>query len=238
MEKTEKKRPLREDWRLIWRAIKILREIMPGFWTACVLSRLAAALSPYFGLYMSAELVNELAGGGNARRLAVLAAVTVAGSFALSMLGRFLESRKALSELHILFRYREYLFHRQNAFPYQYMEDPDVKLKSAEIEAVANAFQGGLLSVWRNVPAALDYFLNVILSVSLAFSMFMTRGTADSYSNYKCCAYSKRGKEACSGHYIRESQLKAIVLDDLRRVTYYAKQKEKLLLRWKRGRRN
>lgn len=63
--------------------------------------------------------------------------------------------------------------------------------------------------------------------------LFRTRTrTADSYSNYKCGAYSKRGKEACSGHYIRESQLKAIVLDDLRRVTYYARQKEKLLLQY------
>lgn len=176
MGKTEK-RPLREEWRLIWRAIKILREIMPGFWTVCVLSRLAAALSPYFGLYMSAELVNELAGGGDIRRLAVLAAVTVAGSFALSMLGRFLGSRKELRELDIYIRTREYVFHRQNDFPYRYMEDPEVRHKCAEIEAAANAFEGGLLGVWRNVPAALDYFLNVILSASLAFSMFTMRGT-------------------------------------------------------------
>ena len=53
----------------------------------------------------------------------------------------------------------------------------------------------------------------------------------DSYNNFKCSTYSNRGKEACSGHYIRESQLKAIVLDDLRRVTQFARQKENLLLR-------
>lgn len=53
---------------------------------------------------------------------------------------------------------------------------------------------------------------------------------ADSYNNFKCSTYSNRGKEACSGHYIRESQLRAIVLDDLRRVTQFARQKETLLL--------
>ena len=54
---------------------------------------------------------------------------------------------------------------------------------------------------------------------------------ADSYNNFKCSTYSNWGKDACSGHYIRESQLKAIVLDDLRRVTQFARQKENLLLR-------
>ena len=53
---------------------------------------------------------------------------------------------------------------------------------------------------------------------------------ADSYNNFKCSTYSNRGKDACSGHYIRESQLRAIVLDDLRRVTKFARQKENLLL--------
>ena len=53
---------------------------------------------------------------------------------------------------------------------------------------------------------------------------------ADSYNNFKCSTYSNRGKDACSGHYIRESQLRAIVLDDLRRVTKVARQKENLLL--------
>ena len=53
---------------------------------------------------------------------------------------------------------------------------------------------------------------------------------ADSYNNFKCSTYSNRGRDACSGHYIRESQLRAIVLDDLRRVTQFARQKESLLL--------
>lgn len=52
----------------------------------------------------------------------------------------------------------------------------------------------------------------------------------DCYNNFKCSTYSNRGKDACSGHYIRESQLRAIVLDDLRRVTQFARQKENLLL--------
>lgn len=39
--------------------------------------------------------------------------------------------------------------------------------------------------------------------------------------------YGKRGKTACSPHQIREADLKTIVLDDLRRVTHFARMKER-----------
>lgn len=47
-------------------------------------------------------------------------------------------------------------------------------------------------------------------------------------NNFQCATYRKRGKETCSGHYIREVQLGAILLDDLRRVTHFARQNELL----------
>lgn len=47
-------------------------------------------------------------------------------------------------------------------------------------------------------------------------------------NNFMCSTYKKKGKEKCSAHYIRESQLAAILLDDLRRVTHFARQNELL----------
>lgn len=42
-----------------------------------------------------------------------------------------------------------------------------------------------------------------------------------------CSTYAKHGKEECSGHRIRVDELEMIVLDDLRRVTHFARMKEK-----------
>jgi DNA invertase Pin-like site-specific DNA recombinase len=47
-------------------------------------------------------------------------------------------------------------------------------------------------------------------------------------NNFMCYTYKKRGKEVCSAHYLREQDLVKIVLDDLRRVTHFARQKERL----------
>ena len=45
--------------------------------------------------------------------------------------------------------------------------------------------------------------------------------------NFTCYTYGKRGKGACSPHHIREDELCKIVLDDLRRVTHFARMKER-----------
>ena len=45
-----------------------------------------------------------------------------------------------------------------------------------------------------------------------------------------CSTYRKRGKEICSAHYIKEVQLTAIVLDDLKRITHFARQQEALFV--------
>lgn len=45
-------------------------------------------------------------------------------------------------------------------------------------------------------------------------------------NNFACRTYKKKGKDACTGHFIREVQLAEILLDDLRRVTHFARQNE------------
>ncbi|WP_312810577.1 recombinase family protein [Sedimentibacter sp.] len=47
-------------------------------------------------------------------------------------------------------------------------------------------------------------------------------------NNFMCYTYKKKGKEVCSSHYIREQDLTHIILDDLRRVTHFARQRESL----------
>ena len=45
--------------------------------------------------------------------------------------------------------------------------------------------------------------------------------------NFKCYTYGKKGKTACTAHHIRECELTQIVLDDLCRVTHFARMKER-----------
>ena len=44
---------------------------------------------------------------------------------------------------------------------------------------------------------------------------------------FRCSTYGKKGKAFCTPHQILERDLKAIVLDDLKRVTHFARKKER-----------
>lgn len=59
------------------------------------------------------------------------------------------------------------------------------------------------------------------------FAKSIQRFSHDSlHSNLHQDGYKKKGKDVCSGHYIREQELGAILLDDIRRVTHFARQNE------------
>lgn len=174
---TGKKRSLKEEWKLLRRGIGILNRMMPDFWIYQVLCIFVGAFFPYFGLYMSAQMVNELAGDCNVRRLFILAGITVTGGFILSLCRKLLESRRALKEELLWQRHEAVMVDVQNNFQYEHLENPDVILMRAKIAENMNATGAGLMVVKWTFEGVLWNLCNIILSVSLTVTMFtMTAG--------------------------------------------------------------
>ena len=57
--------------------------------------------------------------------------------------------------------------------------------------------------------------------------LYRTESIKRSQFHLKCYTYGKKGKNFCTPHQIRETDLKQVVLDDLRRVTHFARMKER-----------
>ncbi|MFR1800765.1 MAG: recombinase family protein [Faecalispora jeddahensis] len=78
--------------------------------------------------------------------------------------------------------------------------------------------------------AELNIFSGLVYCKDCGGTMVLHRAhTMDAVkNNFMCSTYKKKGKENCSAHHIRENQLAEIILDDLRRVTHYARQHESL----------
>ena len=59
-------------------------------------------------------------------------------------------------------------------------------------------------------------------------NMVLHRGISmkKSQSNFACGLYKKQGKEVCTSHFIREEVLEKILLEDIRRVTLFARNRE------------
>ena len=75
---------MRETLQIHWRAFKDIRRYCPGAFGVSVLYGTAAALSPYVTVYLSARIINELAGARPLEVLGPLAILAVASGALLT----------------------------------------------------------------------------------------------------------------------------------------------------------
>ena len=163
---------LRGEWELIRRAFGILNKMFPNFWVIEMMCAFWQSLFPYFGLYMSSLMVNELAGDCDVPRLLTLAAVTICGGFVISLVSRLLQSRQTIKGSFLFQRHEAFLFDAQNRLQYEHLENPE--LVSARFRNLQNmsTFNAGLSAVKVAFSSIVANVINVLLSISLTMSMF------------------------------------------------------------------
>ena len=169
-----KKRTLVEDAKLVLKGIGIWQKILPTYVPHLIAGSLTSCVLPYFPLYMSSEIINELTGSCNLQRLLILAAITVVGTFALSVLNRFLTGKLETMKNLSYSRHEAYLFDAENHFQYEHLENPEVVLTRNKITSVMNATAAGLQKILFLMDDILRKFLDVIVSVALTVSLFRT----------------------------------------------------------------
>lgn len=85
-EKTSDKLPLREALTLNRRAFKLWYRQYPMMFVSSTLYAVISSLTPYVGIYLSARIIDELAGPRNPRTLTSLVALALISAAALSLL--------------------------------------------------------------------------------------------------------------------------------------------------------
>ena len=69
------------------RAIRLCYSFSPSYFPLMILNAILSVLGPYYNLYLSAEIVNEITGSKNIKIIVVLVIITVLGNFLISILG-------------------------------------------------------------------------------------------------------------------------------------------------------
>lgn len=178
-EKTEKKYTLREDLKLFMRGVKIWRKMLPGYFICQFFCTVVEVFTSYFGLYISAKLVNWLAAGYSVKSMLLLAATAVITGFVLCVVSRILRGKLNVMMAFIMDQHEEYIMGEQNKLPYEYMENSDIVLLRSKIRNDFSSFGGGLCAILWTVPGLLSGIFDIIFSVSLTISMFTISAKAD-----------------------------------------------------------
>ncbi|MBR3878834.1 MAG: ABC transporter ATP-binding protein [Clostridia bacterium] len=158
------------------RALKLLHSFCPSYFPLMVLNSFFGRVSPYFNLYLSAEIVNEIVGSRNKDTLITLVLITVIGNFAIAIMGGILN--RAFGHKETLLYQREAVCYNKKTLGLDYdnLENTEVRqLRRKIVESSRINFHGKqllLMSVGRLVNITISAILALILGIEMFVLMF------------------------------------------------------------------
>lgn len=181
MQKQKKyKRTLREDILMIVRGYKLVWQMSPMncVWRMAYVASLQ--ISPYFTLYMSAMLLDELTAGASAERLLTLAVITVLGSLAVNIFSQCIVGRQAAKYEQIQWqRDEKFMTDIEARMQYCHLENPETALVRAQINHSKDYGGNGLMTLYWSIWFITEAIINIIASVSLTASMLTMSAKGD-----------------------------------------------------------
>ncbi len=153
------------------RALKMCHGLCPQYFPLKAAEALFQKLSPYFTLWFSAQIINELLGARDKRRLIALVLATILGNLAISVLSQILN--RAFQQAEYLLDQREAAaFMRKTlTLDYQDLESPDIRKLRRKITENGKINWYGrknlLLTVCWGMEEAVDFLLSLLLSLEM-----------------------------------------------------------------------
>ncbi len=138
-----------------------------------ILNALFGNLAPYLTIYMSALIVNEIAGARDMRKLITLVIITIAADLAIVILGAIF--RKIKNHKWQSFDFAEKRMFMQHGFAldYEHLENTEVRQRRRKIDESGNINEFGIWAMLYSFMFITNDIVNVILSVAFMSSLFV-----------------------------------------------------------------
>lgn len=155
------------------RALKLLYSFSPKYFKYSIANSFFDTFLPYYNIYMSAEIVTELAGNRDPMKLLILVILTVVGAHILSVLNNVMHHKCNLYRVELNNNEAAYYNDKTLSLDYSDLEEPKVRqLRRKIIESawIDNHGKGLLMSSSLNL---VDNVFAIILSLILCLEMFI-----------------------------------------------------------------
>ena len=124
----KQKRTFKENVSMILRGYRIIYRIAPRYVRWNIAAAVFGLFAPYFSLYMSSLVINELAVSRDMGRLLLLAGITVGGLFLLNLINRLIVGRRNVYGSDSWNQDALFYLKQENKMQYAHLENPEVIL--------------------------------------------------------------------------------------------------------------
>lgn len=180
----QEKRPLREDMRLLRRALASVHRFEPAMLPVTVIGAICTAAAPFVNIYFSARILNELTGEKNIQRLIFLAALTVGLNLLLHLSARAAQrGREVISESLMRKEYNSVAAVYLSA-DYEKLENPEFQNLARDYREATNMRGMVLAGVCQGVDQIVRNLVTVGFSIGMSASMFVAVGGGDAGGSF------------------------------------------------------
>lgn len=154
------------------RMIKLCNSFSRAYFPLLFANSLVNNLRPYFNLYFSAEIVNEIAGKRNVKYLMLLVLTTIIGNFTISMLGNFIS--KLMSEKGLALSHRETRCFTQKLLHMDYidLENPSIRQMRRKISESAKINGHGKELLIKSIARVVDALMSALFILLFLAELF------------------------------------------------------------------
>lgn len=157
------------------RALKMIYKKYPQMVISSILDSIWTALTPYVGIYLSALIIEELAGARNVEKLKYLVLITVSMGAIIALITALLKKWCESQTSNLYFKFEK--FYIKKLFEMDFVSLDDIKTHEllSTIRENQNGGGWGLFSVVNNYKLLVTAIFILIGGIPLTFTLFVTK---------------------------------------------------------------
>ena len=175
MKKTKKQMPWREMLRLNNRALKLFYKRYPQMILSRLISVVWNSLTPYVSIYLSALVIDELAGSRNVERLQLLVLITLASAAVIALGTALLKKWTEAQSAGMWFKVENILSEKMLDMDYVSLDETHTAELLSTIRQNMNGGDWGLYRVVVAYEELCSSILTILGGISLTVSLFVSR---------------------------------------------------------------
>lgn len=175
MKKTKKQMPWREVLRLNNRALKLFYKRYPQMILSRLISVVWNSLTPYVSIYLSALVIDELAGSRNVERLQLLVLITLASAAVIALGTALLKKWMEAQSAGMWFKVENILSEKMLDMDYVSLDETHTAELLSTIRQNMNGGGWGLYRVVVAYEELCSSILTILGGISLTVSLFVSR---------------------------------------------------------------
>ena len=172
MSENQEKRSLKTNLKMIFDTIKILYQLAPRMMIVSELGAIFKSFTPFVNIYMSARIIDELAGARSAKTLTVYVLITIIANLVITLINQ-VANQIVNREAKLLPEKISFMLSKVGLeMDYQNVENPRVRVLRNRIEEAQNSGRGGIIHCFWKQSYVLEIFCKVLIAAVMSIEVF------------------------------------------------------------------